>query len=70
MISEMAEPIWVKLSGIIWGMRENVLAKEFFEKVEVSQFVQFTLRPLGSPNPLSIVVVPVYQAPLGAFPMA
>ena len=34
MISEMAEPIWVKLSGIIWGMRENVLAKEFFEKVE------------------------------------
>ena len=30
----------------------------------------FTLWPLGSPNRLSIVVVSVYQALLGAFPMA
>ena len=30
----MAGPIWVKLSGIIWGVRENVLAKEFFEKMK------------------------------------
>ena len=30
----------------------------------------FTLWPLGSPNHLSIVVVSVYQALLGAFPMA
>ena len=34
MISEMAGPIWVKLSGIVKGGRENDLAKEFFEKVE------------------------------------
>ena len=30
----MAEPIWVKLLGIIEGIWENVLAKEFFEKFE------------------------------------
>jgi len=32
MISDMAGPIWVKLSGIEEGARENDLAKEFFEK--------------------------------------
>ena len=30
----MAGPIWVKLLGIVEGCRENVLAKEFFEKIE------------------------------------
>ena len=30
----MAGPIWVKLSGMIKVGCENVLAKEFFEKVE------------------------------------
>ena len=34
MISYMAEPNWVKLSGIILKIQENDLAKEFFEKVE------------------------------------
>ena len=32
MISIMAEPKWVKLSGIIYGMRETDLAKESFSK--------------------------------------
>ena len=34
MISEVAGPIWVKLSGVVKYVRENDLAKEFFEKVE------------------------------------
>ena len=34
MISEMAGPIWGKLSGIVEGECENDLAKEFFEKIE------------------------------------
>ena len=34
MIANMAEPFWVKLSGILEGWCENVLAKEFFEKIE------------------------------------
>ena len=34
MISEMAGPIWVKLSGVVKYVRENDLAKEFFEKNE------------------------------------
>ena len=34
MVSEMAGPIWVKLSGIVKGGRENDLAKEILEKVE------------------------------------
>ena len=33
MISEMAGPIWVKLSRIVVGGQENDLAKEFFEKM-------------------------------------
>ena len=35
--SEMAGPIRLKLSGMIEGMQENVLAKEFFGSVEVDQ---------------------------------
>ena len=38
MISNMAEPIWVKLSGIIEGICENVLAKEFFEYMKLEMF--------------------------------
>ena len=34
MISNTAVPNWVKLSGIIYGIRENDLLKEFFENVE------------------------------------
>ena len=34
MISEIAGPIRVKLSGIVKDGCENDLAKEFFEKVE------------------------------------
>ena len=34
MISEMAGPIGVKLSGMVKDGCENDLAKEFFEKVE------------------------------------
>ena len=34
MNSKMAEPILVKLPGIVEGGRENDLAKEFFEKIE------------------------------------
>ena len=33
--SEMAVPIWVKLSGIIKCGWENVLAKEFFKKTQI-----------------------------------
>ena len=33
-ISNMADPIWVKLSGIIVDSAENDLAKEFFGKIE------------------------------------
>ena len=32
MISNMAGPIWVKLSGLIKYLVESVLAKEFFLK--------------------------------------
>ena len=35
MISKMAEPIWVKLSGLIKYMVESVLAKEFFKKTQI-----------------------------------
>ena len=34
MISEMAGPIWMKLSGVVKCGWENVLAKEFFGKIE------------------------------------
>ena len=34
MISNMAGPIWMKLSGIVEGGKENALAKEFFEKIK------------------------------------
>ena len=34
MISNMAEPIKMKLSGMVEGWCENVLAKEFFEKIK------------------------------------
>ena len=30
----MAGPIWLKLSDMVMGSRENVLAKEFFKKIE------------------------------------
>ena len=33
--SEMAGPIKLKLGGMVEGMREKVLAKEFFGSVEV-----------------------------------
>ena len=33
----MAGPIGLKLGGMIKGMQENVLAKEFFGSVEVDQ---------------------------------
>ena len=33
--SEMAGRIGLKLSGMVEGIAENVLAKEFFESVEV-----------------------------------
>ena len=35
MISNMAEPIWVKLSGFIKESAESVLAKEFFKKTQI-----------------------------------
>ena len=35
--SEMAGPIKLKLGGMIKGMQENVLAKEFFGSVEVDR---------------------------------
>ena len=35
--SEMAEPMRLKLGGMIKGMGENVLAKEFFGSVEVDR---------------------------------
>ena len=34
MIANVAEPIWVKFSGIVEDRVENDLAKEFFEKIE------------------------------------
>ena len=34
MISNMAEPIKMKLSGMVEGGSQNVLAKEFVEKIE------------------------------------
>ena len=35
--SEMAGPIRLKLGGMIKGMQENVLAKEFFGSAEVDR---------------------------------
>ena len=35
--SEMAGPIKLKLGGVVEGMQENVLAKEFFGSVEVDR---------------------------------
>ena len=35
--SEMAKPIRLKLGGMVEGMGENVLAKEFFGSVEVDR---------------------------------
>ena len=35
--SEMAGPIRLKLGGMVEGMGENVLAKEFFGSIEVDQ---------------------------------
>ena len=35
--SEMAGPIKLKLGGMVEGMGENVLAKEFFGSVEVDR---------------------------------
>ena len=35
--SEMAGPIKLKLGGMVEGMCENVLAKEFFGSVEVDR---------------------------------
>ena len=35
--SEMAGPIGLKLGGVVEGMCENVLAKEFFGSVEVDR---------------------------------
>ena len=35
--SEMAGPIRLKLGGMVEGMGENVLAKEFFGSVEVDR---------------------------------
>ena len=42
----MVEPIWVKLSEIIQGMGENVLAKEVFGKVERYKSWKFNF-PVG-----------------------
>ena len=36
----MAEPIWVKLSGIIEDGAENDLAKEFFKKLKYKKLVK------------------------------
>ena len=33
-ISNVAEPIWLKLSEMVVGMGQNVLVKDFFEKIE------------------------------------
>ena len=33
----MAEPIKLKLGGMVEGMQENVLAKEFFCSVEIAR---------------------------------
>ena len=60
----MAEPIWVKLSGIIEGMGENVLAKEFFGNMKCFEILcvsstegagspRARLRPFGKQNGLS-----------------
>ena len=35
--SEMPGPIKLKLGGVVEGMQENVLAKEFFGSVEVDR---------------------------------
>ena len=35
--SEMAGPIRLKVGGMVEGMQENVLAKEFFGSVEVDR---------------------------------
>ena len=35
--SEMAGPIRLKVGGMVEGMQENVLAKEFFGSVEVGR---------------------------------
>ena len=45
--SQVAGPKWVKLSGIILGIRENVLAKEFFEKVEKEKKLKVLEGPVG-----------------------
>ena len=37
--SEIAGPIWVKLSGIVKYMVECVLAKEFFKKLEYKKLL-------------------------------
>ena len=37
MDSEMAGPIGLKLGGMVEGMREDVLAKEFFGSVKVDR---------------------------------
>ena len=38
MISNMAEPIWVKLSGITEDSAQDDLAKEIFKKIQSKYF--------------------------------
>ena len=47
MIFNMAAPNWVKLKGIIWGMRENVLTKDFFLEKFQNKKVNLFEGPVG-----------------------
>ena len=40
-ISEMTDPIWVKLSGIVKGGWENDLTKELSEKLQKEKSLSF-----------------------------